>query len=118
MKFIIDAHLPIVLKKWLIDLGHNVIHTRDLPKKNLTGDVEIIRIADSEDRIVISKDSDFQKHRVLFGSPKRILMITTGNIANDVLLNLFQNNFSLIIEGFEKGNQLIELSNDAIVIHE
>ncbi|MCO6492221.1 MAG: DUF5615 family PIN-like protein [Phaeodactylibacter sp.] len=82
MKFLIDAHLPMALKNWLVDRGHDVIHTRDLPQKNETDDMDIIRIADDQDRIVISKDSDFQKYHVLFGRPGRILMITTGNIIN------------------------------------
>lgn len=34
MKFLIDAHLPIALKSWLTSRGHDVIHTRDLPKKS------------------------------------------------------------------------------------
>lgn len=46
MKFLIDANLPISLKKWLIDKGHDAIHPRDLPEKNLTEDIYIIRIAD------------------------------------------------------------------------
>lgn len=55
--------------------------------------MDIIQIADSQDRIVTSKDSDFQKYHVLLGRPHRILMITTGNILNKELLHLFENNF-------------------------
>lgn len=118
MKFLIDAHLPMALKNWLINRGHDVIHTRDLPKKNETDDIDIIRIADSQERIVTSKDSDFLKHHVLFGRPDRILMITTGNIVNKVLLQLFENNFDQIEEAFEKGSKVVELNNTSIIIHE
>ena len=48
MKFLIDANLPMTLKNWLIDRGHDAIHTRDLPEKNLTEDIDIIRIADEQ----------------------------------------------------------------------
>jgi predicted nuclease of predicted toxin-antitoxin system len=48
MKFIIDAQLPIILKIWLIEQGFDVIHTRDLPDKNLTEDVVVMEIADKE----------------------------------------------------------------------
>ena len=59
MKFIVDAQLPFKLKKWLNEQGHDAIHTDDLPTKHLTPDSEIIKIAEKEDRIVVSKDSDF-----------------------------------------------------------
>ena len=118
MKFIIDAHLPIALKSWLIERGHDAVHTRDLPRKNLTDDKEIIQIAESQARIVISKDSDFQKHHILVGSPEKILMITTGNIINSILIQLFENNFEAIEEAFENRAKIVELSNTSIIIHD
>ena len=118
MKFLIDAHLLLTLKKWLVKRGHDAIHTRDLPIKNLIDDMDIIRIADSQNRIITSKDSDFQKHHVLFGRPERILMITTGNIVNKVLLQLFENNLDTIEEAFENGSKVMELNNASIIIHE
>ncbi len=118
MKFFIDAHLPIALKFWLADRNHDATHTRDLPQKNLTDDMEIIRLADSQSGIVISKDSDFQKHHILTGRPKKLLMITTGNIVNKVLIHLFENNFEVIEDAFETGSKVVELSNSSIIIHE
>ena len=118
MKFLIDAQLPMALKNWLMDRGHDVIHTRDIQGKNLTEDMEVIRIADSQSRIVTSKDNDFQKHRVLFGKPDRLLIIATGNIVNKVLLKLFENNFDQIEHAFEKGSKVVELNNTSIIVHE
>lgn len=118
MKFLIDAHLPMALKTWLINRGHDVIHTRDLPDQNRTDDMDVIRIADSEARIVTSKDSDFQKYHVLYGHPERLLMITTGNIVNRDLLELFENNFSYIEKAFLTGSIVVELSNTTVIIHE
>lgn len=118
MKFIIDAHLPMALKNWLIDRGHDAIHTRELPEKNATDDMEIIRIADSENRIVTSKDRDFYSHHALFGRPERILMITTGNIINRDLIQLFEENFDEIENAFEQGNIVVELNNTSIIIHD
>jgi predicted nuclease of predicted toxin-antitoxin system len=118
MKFLIDAHFPISLKKWLIARGHDAIHTFDLPDKNLTDDMEIIRIADLQSRIVTSKDSDFQKHHIITGRPDRILMVTTGNIINKVLFQLFEKNFSTIETAFQNGHKVVELSNTSIIIHE
>ncbi|MDP5170366.1 MAG: DUF5615 family PIN-like protein [Bacteroidia bacterium] len=118
MKFIIDAQLPLVLQKWLLDAGFEVIHTNDLPKKNRTSDLEIIDLAEREGRIVITKDSDFFKHYLLNGVPKRILMITTGNIVNRELIRLFELNFPKILELFERGGEIIEIDNNSIFIHQ
>lgn len=118
MKFLIDANLPMTLKNWLLEKGYDAIHTRDLPKKSLTEDTDIIKIADEESRIVTSKDTDFQKHHILTNRPKRILMITTGNIVNDELLRLFERNFEIIENAFSTGSQLVELNNISIIIHE
>ncbi|MEM1320048.1 MAG: DUF5615 family PIN-like protein [Bacteroidota bacterium] len=117
MEFIIDAHLPLRLKKWLNDRGHDALHTDDLPKKEFTSDKEIIDFAEKEGRIVISKDSDFYKYNLIKGVPKRILFITTGNIINKELIRLFELNFENILEYFQKNNNVTELSNSAIIVH-
>ena len=88
MKFIIDAQLPVRLKKWLAKNGYDVLHAIDLPEKEFTSDIDIIKFAERESRIVITKDSDFYKHHLVKGLPKRILFITTGNITNKELLRL------------------------------
>lgn len=106
------------LKNWLVNRGHDAVHTRDLPDKNLTDDMEIIRIADFENRIVVSKDSDFQKLHILLGRPQMLLMITTGNIINKALLQLVENNFDAIEIAYNNGNIVVELNNMSIVIHE
>ena len=116
MKFIIDAHLPMALKKWLAQQGHDAVHTRDLPRKNLSDDVEIIEIAVRENRIVVSKDSDFFNYFVLKGIPPKLLMITTGNIVNKDLLVLFQQNF-VQIESLLQQHSVVEMSNSKILVH-
>lgn len=93
MNFLVDAQLPYRLKLWLAAEGLDVILTDDLPNQHLTSDLEIVRVADNENRIVISKDSDFIKLRILQNKPQRLLMITTGNIVNRELLELFEQNF-------------------------
>lgn len=118
MKFIVDAHFPKKLVIWLVNEGEDAIHTTDLPDKNSTSDNVIIDIAEKENRIIITKDSDFIQHRIIRGQPRRLLMITTGNIVNKALLRLFENNFSTIQKWFEEGKQVIELDNDSITIHE
>lgn len=44
MKFLVDAHFPVRLKVWLIQNGHDAIHTMDMPQKNNSSDLEAIEI--------------------------------------------------------------------------
>lgn len=116
MKFLIDAQLPYRLKLWLVSKGFDTIHTDDLPKQSLTADLEIVRAADSENRIVITKDSDFLKLRILQNKPKRLLMITTGNINNQNLLDLFERNFATAAKLFNSYN-VVEINNFFVIGH-
>lgn len=59
MKFIIDAQLPRKLSTFLNEKGFDSIHTLDLSKGNNTLDTEINILSIKEERILISKDSDF-----------------------------------------------------------
>ena len=89
MKIIVDAHFPYRLKMLLDNRGHDVIHTLDLPLKNLTSDIDIIALSETEQRMVITKDSDFRKYNLLYGKPEMLLFVTTGNIINRDLFRLF-----------------------------
>ncbi len=59
MKFIVDAQLPRRLARWLREKGFDAIHTLDLPARNRTVDDYINVLSIAENRVVISKDSDF-----------------------------------------------------------
>ena len=88
MRFIIDAQLPFSLKIMLIDIGHDAIHTDDLGDKERTSDNEIREVSENQNRIVISKDDDFVDSFYIKGIPKKLLLISTGNIKNSELFSL------------------------------
>lgn len=113
IKFIIDAQLPYSLSLMLKKQGLDVIHTDDLPKKELTSDNEIRNIAKAQNRIVITKDNDFFDSYIINKSPKRLLLISTGNIVNKDLFRLFEKNIELIIKYFSSYN-FLELTNDEL----
>jgi len=50
-----------------------------------TTDPEIASIADDEGRVVVTKDRDFRDSHLLRGVPRRLLIVTTGNISNNDL---------------------------------
>lgn len=92
MKFLIDAQLPRKLATLLSTNGHEVIHTLWLPDQNRTKDEYIRRLADSETRIVETKDSDFVTSHLLLGSPAKLLQISTGNLPNAAFCALMLRN--------------------------
>jgi len=76
-----------------------------------------MEIAEKENRIVISKDSDFYKSNLIEGKPEKLLFVTTGNIVNKDLVKLFELNFLTIKHYFDKGNKIVELDNSSIKVH-
>ena len=117
MKFLIDANLPFKLAVALQAKGYDIVHTDDLPDKERTSDKEIRLISVNQKRSIITKDSDFLDSHLISGVPEKLLLVSTGNIVNKELLNLFDKYFESIISWFDKYN-LIELDNEQIVVHE
>ncbi len=117
MKFLVDAQLPRRLAAWLSDAGFDTIHTLDLPLGNRTPDALINDVSTREQRIVITKDSDFVDSFLLQKKPCRLLLISTGNIRNAELEALFQANIEKLREAFESDFEFVELNRIAIVVH-
>ena len=114
MKFIVDAQLPKSLSRLLEEKGHDSIHTLDLPDRNATDDLVINTISLKEERIVISKDSDFYNRFFRKLEPYKLLYITTGNIPNKELLKIFEKNIDRVIDQLET-NFIVELSKHSII---
>jgi predicted nuclease of predicted toxin-antitoxin system len=118
VKFLIDAQLPARLALHLNDAGHDALHTLDLPEQNRTTDAEISRVADAEDRIVVSKDRDFRDSHLLSGSPARLLVVSTGNITNRDLLALFDAHLDALVDAFEGANLVQLTAGDLSILDE
>ena len=59
LKFIIDTQLPPKLAKYLRDKDLPTVHTTYYPNGYLLDDRAIVEIAIRENRIIVTKDSDF-----------------------------------------------------------
>jgi len=116
MKFLVDAQLPKRFAHWLNEAGHDAQHTLDLPQKNSTPDNEIVACAMRENRIVISKDSDFVQTYLVNGEPP-LLLISTGNISNAELEKILRGNLGAIEAAFATG-KFVEITREALVVHE
>ncbi len=117
MKLIIDAQLPTKLCEVMNELGFETIHVEELPSGDETSDREITGYADKNNLTVVTKDYDFYHSHMVLGKPRKLLLVTTGNIKNRQLLNLFRNNF-MIIKSSLTTNTFVELTNNGIVQYE
>jgi predicted nuclease of predicted toxin-antitoxin system len=108
VNFLVDAHLPPALCALLRENGHDARHTRDLPQGNRTRDTQINELSIREQRVVITKDSDFFHTHLLLGRPHRLLLVCTGNLGVRDMLNLFRRQLPTILAALER-NTLVEL---------
>ena len=116
MKFLVDAQLPRSISLWMKNKGFDSVHTLELPKSNSTTDEEINLISFQEERIVITKDTDFLQSFKLTQQPYKLLLVTTGNISNDRLKEIFEKQIDEIISLLNE-NSFIELTKDTIIVH-
>jgi len=82
MMLIIDAQLPTKLCEVLNQLEFETIHVDDLPNGDETSDREITEYADKSNLTVVTKDYDFYHSHMVLGKPRKLLLVTTGNIKN------------------------------------
>lgn len=117
MRFLIDAHLPRRAVEWFRTAGFDAIHTLDLPRGNRTTDPEIIEFADQQSRVVITKDADFVDTHTLCGQPRKLLLISTGNITNAELERLLTPLIVQIVEALQH-HSLIELGRSGLAVRD
>ncbi len=116
MKFLVDAQRPPQLARDLAQAGHDTLHTLDLPLGNRTQDGELAALATREDRILVTKDSDFVTTFHLQNTPRKLLLVSTGNIENTTLRQLFRANLLHLEHTFTK-HTFVELGRTALTIH-
>ena len=116
MKFLVDAQLPVRLARFLTGADHDVVHTSELPEGNRTTDARIAEVADGEGRVVVTKDRDFRDGHLLSGSPRRLLIVATGNITNTTLLGLFEANLDAVVGALGDAD-FVELGPEAMIVH-
>lgn len=95
MKFLIDAHLPQSLASFFKD--HDVVHSSELSEGNLTSDKTINTISISEQRTVITKDTDFYYSYLAKKEPYKPVLVKLGNMRLKDLKSYFEQNAQQII---------------------
>lgn len=100
MKFLVDTQLPPRLVEYLSQKGENVVHTSSFPSGHLLTDKQIREIAVQQERIIITKDSDFLDFFLMKGAPPIVLLIKIGNCSNQELLKTIDERWLLIQQKF------------------
>ena len=112
-EFWIDFNLPPQMAVWLKE-GFNV--TAKSFKElsfDTTPDVEVYKIAAQKLNVIVitTKDVDFIDYQKITGGPPKVLYISVGNISNQNLKKLIQQNFAEILQLFlQPDTSFIEIS--------
>lgn len=117
MRFLVDAQLPRRFCAWLVEAGHDAVHTLDLPLGNRTSDNEILDVAERERRIVVTKDDDFVQSYLVTGRPQGLLLVSTGNISNNKFELIVRAHIGAIAMAF-KSASFVELGRESLTVHE
>jgi predicted nuclease of predicted toxin-antitoxin system len=116
MNFLIDVHLPISLSKFLSSQKDcTSTHVNQVLQKWRTTDAEICKYADENSMVVVTKDQDFKNSHFINKTPKKVIRVTLGNIANNELIQLFDKYLPFILPQSEKAEIYIEISNEQLI---
>lgn len=115
--FLVDAQLPARLAQALRGWGFDAIHTSELAAGNRTPDREIRLLSGQQQRIVVTKDADFVDSFLLVRQPHKLLLVSTGNISNNDLLQLFGQNIQRLADLLAR-HDYVELSRTSVIVHE
>ncbi|MBC7568646.1 MAG: DUF5615 family PIN-like protein [Spirosoma sp.] len=115
MTFLIDEQLPRLLADWLQEKGYDAIHVSALLTDSRISDEFICEQSMLQERTVITKDSDFINTYIVKRQPYKLVYITTGNLRNRPLLDLFRSSFTQLLMALEEA-QVIELNQHMLKI--
>jgi len=113
---LIDAQLPAMLCDVLKNRGIEAVHVDSLPRGDESLDSEIITYANKNRFTIMTKDSDFYHSHILYGKPKTLFMIQTGNMKNRELFDLFRENIETI-KTLTKTCTYLELTGEGVFGH-
>ena len=109
MKFLVDAQLPPVLARRLVELGHEATHVYETGLIDAS-DEAIWNHALANQFAIITKDEDFVS-KVLLKLPKApVIWIRVGNCRNTALLTWFGSVLPEILNRLNQGEFFVEVA--------
>ncbi len=115
MKFLIDAHLPPGLRQIFTAAGHDAIHTLDLPAQNATRDGILNQVSMDEQRVVVTKDTDFYYSHLLHGRPWKLVLLRTGNMRLKDTREMFERHLPSIVQALASCT-LVEIDQKTVSV--
>ncbi|MBD2702892.1 DUF5615 family PIN-like protein [Spirosoma sp. BT702] len=114
-KFLVDTQLPPMLATYLRWKGADAIHTTHFPEGHLLQDADIAKIALQEDRIIVTKDSDFPDAFFLKGAPPRLVYLRLGNMRNRELTAFLETRWALVEELLAQDVGMLVVSQQQLI---
>ena len=103
MKLLLDANLSHRLLELVDDLYPGSIHLRNVGLQKSSDD-KIWEYAKVNGLTIVTKDSDFHEHGILFGFPPKVLWIRRGNCSTETIAELLRVNHDEIRKFFSDPN--------------
>ena len=108
MKLPLDNRLPPALAQYLQKRGFDSEHVLDVGLDQAL-DIEICRYAESNERILVSKDEDFLYLAIRPNAKLRLLWVQLGNCRTPALLAAFERHWPRIESALTAGDRIIEI---------
>jgi predicted nuclease of predicted toxin-antitoxin system len=108
MRFLVDAQLPPALARWLVTQGHDAEHVFDC-NLGKSSDRDIWDYAIARASVIVTKDEDFARRKVLDQGGPRVVWVRLSNTRRRDLLRWFEDTLSHILEALNRGETLIEV---------
>ena len=106
MRFLVDAQLPPALARWLMDKGHDADHVMNALSADAK-DAALARHAAANGAVIVPKDADFLL--LVPNPPPQLLLVTSGNASNRVLLQCFASQFEAALAALAGGAAIVEI---------
>jgi len=81
MRFLVDAHIGKLIIAFLESRGHEVLHATSFP--HATGDLDILRAAARERRVIMTSDTDFGELVYRLGEPAFGVVLLRIDVATE-----------------------------------
>ncbi|MFC4725732.1 DUF5615 family PIN-like protein [Glycocaulis abyssi] len=106
--FLVDVQLPKALARWITEQGAEAVHAHDVGLGRAT-DHEICELAQTQGRIIVTKDADFLGLSLRFDPAIRLVWVRMGNVSTNALLDRFSTAWPQIRTALNSGEAIVEL---------
>ena len=108
MKFLVDNQLPAALARFIESRGCHAKHVLDIGLAEAC-DTQILRYAELESYILVSKDEDFLHLVLRPGVTTGLVWVRIGNCRKQHLLEAFDRVWPRLMERIESGERIVEV---------